>query len=57
MDKIMEVKNLVKMYKDNASTLTPDPLYSKFYFSHPPANERVLFLESLLKKTNLKNSL
>lgn len=38
---------LVKMYKDNASSLTPDPLYSKFYFSHPPALERVSYLESL----------
>ena len=38
---------LVKMYKDNASTLTPDPIYSKFYFSHPPASERVRYLESL----------
>ena len=38
---------LVKMYKDNASTLTPDPLYSKFYYSHPPALERVSHLEKL----------
>lgn len=36
---------LVKMYKDNASSLTPDPIYSKFYFSHPPAAERVSYLE------------
>lgn len=36
---------LVKMYKDNASSLTPDPLFSKFYFSHPPALERVSYLE------------
>ena len=41
---------LVKMYKDNASSLTPDPLFSKFYFSHPPALERVSFLENLQKK-------
>lgn len=41
------VSALVKMYKDNASTLTPDPVYSKFYFSHPPASERVRYLESL----------
>ena len=40
---------LVKMYKDNASSLTPDPLFSKFYFSHPPALERVTYLESLQK--------
>lgn len=39
------ISALVKMYKDNASTLTPDPLYSKFYFSHPPALERVNYLE------------
>jgi STE24 endopeptidase len=39
------ISALVKMYKDNASTLTPDPTYSKFYFSHPPAIERVAFLE------------
>jgi STE24 endopeptidase len=43
------VTALVKMYKDNASTLTPDPVYSKFYFSHPPASERVRYLESLIK--------
>ena len=41
------ISALVKMYKDNASTLTPDPVYSKFYFSHPPASERVRYLESL----------
>lgn len=39
------ISALVKMYKDNASTLTPDPVYSKFYFSHPPALERVSYLE------------
>jgi len=38
---------LVKMYRDNASSLTPDPVYSKFYFSHPPALERVTYLEKL----------
>lgn len=32
---------LVKLYKDNASTLTPDPLYVRFYYSHPPAAERL----------------
>ena len=36
---------LLKMYRDNSSTLTPDPLYSKFYFSHPPAKERIAFLK------------
>ncbi|CAI09078.1 M48 family metallopeptidase [Aromatoleum aromaticum] len=32
---------LVKLYRDNASTLTPDPLYSRFFDSHPPASLRV----------------
>jgi STE24 endopeptidase len=32
---------LMKLYKDNASTLTPDPLYVQFYYSHPPALERL----------------
>ena len=41
---------LVKLYKDNASTLTPDPVYSAFYHSHPPANIRVQFLEKLDKE-------
>ena len=41
------ISALIKMYKDNASSLTPDPLFSKFYFSHPPALERVNYLESL----------
>lgn len=36
---------LTKLYKDNAGTLTPDKLYSQFYYSHPPAFERVEFLE------------
>jgi STE24 endopeptidase len=29
------------MYEDNASTLTPDPLHSAFYDSHPPASVRI----------------
>ncbi len=32
---------LVKLYRDNASTLTPDSVYSAFYYSHPPATERI----------------
>jgi STE24 endopeptidase len=32
---------LVKLYRDNATTLTPDVLYSSFYYSHPPAIERI----------------
>ncbi|SDO67296.1 STE24 endopeptidase [Ralstonia sp. 25mfcol4.1] len=35
------VSALVKLYKDNASTLTPDPIYSAFYYSHPPAAQRI----------------
>ena len=35
------IKALVKLYRDNASTLTPDPLHSAFYDSHPPANIRI----------------
>ncbi|MEA5098699.1 MAG: M48 family metalloprotease, partial [Burkholderiaceae bacterium] len=35
------VSALVKLYQDNAATLTPDPLYSAFYDSHPPASLRV----------------
>jgi STE24 endopeptidase len=32
---------LLKLFKDNASTLTPDPVYARFYYSHPPASERI----------------
>ena len=39
------VSALVKLYKDNASTLTPDPLHSAFYDSHPPALERIARLQ------------
>jgi STE24 endopeptidase len=35
------VAALVKLYEDNASTLTPDPLHSAFYDSHPPASVRI----------------
>jgi len=35
------VSALVKLYDDNASTLTPDPLHSAFYDSHPPATIRI----------------
>jgi len=37
---------LLKLYQDNASTLTPDPMYVKFYYSHPPASERLLRMKS-----------
>jgi STE24 endopeptidase len=32
---------LLKLYQDNASTLTPDPWYVAFYYSHPPASQRL----------------
>ena len=35
---------LIKLHQDNASTLTPDPLYVRFYYSHPPASERLAAL-------------
>jgi STE24 endopeptidase len=38
---------LVKLYKDNAATLTPDPLYSAFYDSHPPPPARIERLRAL----------
>lgn len=41
------VAALVKLYRDNAATLTPDPLYSLFYDSHPPASLRIAHLETL----------
>lgn len=41
------VNALVKLYQDNAATLTPDPLYSKFYDSHPPAMVRISHLQSM----------
>jgi STE24 endopeptidase len=38
---------LIKLYEDNAATLTPDPLHSAFYDSHPPAAIRVARLQTL----------
>lgn len=38
---------LLKLYQDNASTLTPDPLFVKFYYSHPPASERLARMRGL----------
>jgi STE24 endopeptidase len=40
------ISGLVKLYKENANTLTPDPLYSAFHYSHPPAAIRIAHLES-----------
>jgi len=42
------VSALVKLYEDNASTLTPDPLHSAFYDSHPPASVRIRHLQASL---------
>ena len=44
------VEALVKLYRDNASTLTPDPLHSAFYDSHPPASMRIAKLASYIAK-------
>lgn len=35
---------LLKLHQDNAQTLTPDPVYARFYYSHPPASERLAAL-------------
>ena len=39
------VTALVSLYRDNAATLTPDPLHSLFYDSHPPAAQRIAHLQ------------
>ena len=41
------ISALVSMYRDNASTLTPDPIHSIFYDSHPPATIRIDHLETI----------
>jgi STE24 endopeptidase len=41
------VSALIKLYQDNAATLTPDRLHSRFYDSHPPATERIAHLQKL----------
>jgi len=38
---------LLKLHQDNAATLTPDPVYVRFYYSHPPASERLAALQML----------
>ena len=40
---------LLKLHEDNASTLTPDPVYARFYYSHPPAVERLAALTTHLR--------
>jgi STE24 endopeptidase len=39
------ISGLVKLYEENASTLTPDPLYSAFHYSHPPAAIRIAHIQ------------
>jgi STE24 endopeptidase len=45
------IRALVKLYEENASTLTPDPLYSAFHDSHPPAPIRISHLKTRLQTT------
>ena len=44
------VSALVRLYEDNAATLTPDPLHSAYYDSHPPASSRIAHLEALMDR-------
>ena len=44
---------LLKLHEDNAATLTPDPLYVRFYYSHPPASER---LAALLRSPSTRSA-
>ena len=43
---------LVKLYGDNAATLTPDPIHSAFYDTHPPAAIRVGRLDAIAAQAN-----
>ena len=47
------ISGLLKLRKDNSSNLTPDSLYSSYYYSHPPIAERVKSLED---KKDLRNA-
>ena len=44
------INALVKLYRDNANTLTPDPLYSMFHDSHPPALVRIAHINQLIRE-------
>ncbi len=46
------ISALLKMYSDNASTLTPDPIFSAYHDSHPPAKIRIDHLKTLIGKNN-----
>lgn len=52
-DAISLIHALVKLYRDNATTLTPDPLHSAFHDSHPSALVRISHLEKLASTTRL----
>ena len=43
------IRALVKLYQDNAATLTPDPVHSLFYDSHPPAALRIAHLQAVAR--------
>ena len=47
---------LLKLHEDNAATLTPDPLYVRFYYSHPPASERLAALATLTRSPVLASA-
>src|SRR5210317_1670712 len=49
------ISGLLKLSKDNASNLTPDPLFSAYYYSHPPIAERVKSLEGKKDLGNAEN--
>lgn len=46
------ISALLKMYSDNASTLTPDPIFSAYHDSHPPAKIRIDHLKTLIGNNN-----
>ncbi len=48
------ISALISLYKKNSNFLLPEPIYSKFYYSHPPAVERIKYIESQIKES-LKN--
>lgn len=48
------ISALLKLYRDNAATLTPDPSYSAYYDSHPPAKIRIDHLKTLINPVKTK---
>ena len=51
------VTALVKLYRENASTLTPDPLYSAFHDSHPPAPVRISHISGRLQESTSEGAI